>query len=612
MQILIKKVQNNKKLKFSVFFTNDLIINFFASYLSLVLRYEEFVINFEKFIISSVLAFACYFPLIIFFKIYFQLHRYFNFNTIRFYIKIFIYYCFFLFISVILINYIIVIPRSFPIINTFIFFFLIIVNRYLITKIIKDKNQILEIKNTLIFGHQKKIIKLINNLSINYNVKSIILKDEIDSLKIINGISTYNEDSFLNELNKKKIITVILALDKNDDFNIKKYIKILYKKNINLLSLDSNNNIINLSQEIDIGSLLFREEAISDINLDYKEKSILITGGAGSIGSELSKQILKLNPHKLIIIDMSEYNLFNLSKHLQKIKDEYILDTKVILKLCDISNIKEIKFILDGAKIDFVFHTAAYKHVPIIEDNLFAALNNNFFSTYDFANLISELSIKNFILVSSDKAVRPSNIMGATKRLAELAVLYFNEKNINTKFSIVRFGNVLESSGSVIPEFKEQILKGGPITVTHENITRYFMSIEEAVILVMKSSQIAKGGEIFLLDMGNPIKIIDLAKKMVKLYGKSIKDIHNPLGEIEIKIIGLRPGEKLYEELLIEDNSIKTSHKLIYESIEKKPDIDYFEKIYKDLISYSVEKNIIKIKNTLSDNIIGYKNEIKN
>ncbi len=610
MQNIIKKIQRNKKIKFTLFFINDFIIILLASYISLVLRYEKLVISFDQYIVASSLAFISFFPLIIFFKIYYQLQRYFNFNTIRFYLKIFLFYFLFLLTLVLLINFFILIPRSFGIINTFIFFLLIISNRYLITKIIKDKNQNLEIKNTLIFGVQKKVIKLISNLPFMYKVKSIVLKDSIDNLKNINGISTYNEFEFLNELNTKKINSVILSLNNIDQFDIKKYIKILYDKNISLLNYDNNNNIINLSQEIDIGSLLFREESIKDISLNFSNYSILITGGAGSIGSELSKQILKLNPKKLLVIDMSEYNLFMLSKQLNTIKRDFSLTTDIVIKLCDVSNINYLKYIVGNSIIDFVFHTAAYKHVPIVEDNLFAALTNNFFNTYKLADFISTLNVKSFTFISSDKAVRPTNIMGATKRLAELSVLYFNEKIIKTKFSIVRFGNVLESSGSVIPEFKKQILKGGPINVTHEEITRYFMSIEEAVILVMESSQISKGGEIFLLDMGKPVKIKDLAKKMVRIYGKSIKDPNNPFGDIEIKITGLRPGEKLYEELLIDDNAIKTSHNLIFKSVEKKPNYIYFENLYSNLIKYSDEKNTKKIKEILSDDMIGYKDEI--
>lgn len=610
MQNIIKKIQRNKKIKFTLFLINDLIIILFASYISLVLRYEKLVISFDQYIVASFLAFISFFPLIIFFKIYYQLQRYFNFNTIRFYLKIFLFYCLFLSTSVLLINFFILIPRSFGIINTFIFFLLIILNRYLITKIIKDKNQNLEIKNTLIFGVQKKVIKLISNLPFMYKVKSIVLKDSLDNLKNINGISTYSEFEFINELNSKNINSVILSLNNIDQFDMKKYIKILYDKNISLLNYDRNNNIINLSQEIDIGSLLFREESIKDISLNFSNYSILITGGAGSIGSELSKQILKLNPKKLLVIDMSEYNLFMLSKQLNTIKKDFSLNTDIVIKLCDISNINYLKYIVGNSIIDFVFHTAAYKHVPIVEDNLFAALTNNFFNTYKLVDFISTLNVKSFTFISSDKAVRPTNIMGATKRLAELSVLYFNEKIIKTKFSIVRFGNVLESSGSVIPEFKKQILKGGPINVTHEEITRYFMSIEEAVILVMESSQISKGGEIFLLDMGKPVKIKDLAKKMVRLYGKSIKDTNNPLGDIEIKITGLRPGEKLYEELLIDDNAVKTSHKLIFKSVEKKPNHIYFENLYSNLIKYSDEKNTKKIKEILSDDMIGYKDEI--
>ncbi len=608
MQNIIEIIQKNKNLKFFLFFTNDFIINMFATYFSLILRYEKFDIDFKLFLITIILAFLCYFPLIIFFKIYYQLHRYFNFNTIRFYLKIFFYYCFLLFFLVLIANYILVIPRSFPIINTFIFFFLIIINRFLITIFIKSKNEELVPKNTLIYGVQKKVIKLISNLSFNYNVKSIILRHSNENLKIINGINTFNEDRLVNELNSKKINSIILAVDKIDDFDLKKYIKPLYEDNISLLYFDSNNNIINLSQEIHIGSLLFRSEAVNDINLTFKNKIILITGGGGSIGTELSKQILKLDPKEIIIIDISEFNLFNLKKDLDNICLEYNLQTKIIIKLCDVSNINDTEYIINDKKIDYVYHAAAYKHVPIVEDNVFTALKNNFYATFEFAKLCNKLNVKNFTLVSSDKAVRPTNIMGVTKRLAEMSIIYLSLKSSTTNYSIVRFGNVLESSGSVIPEFKKQILKGGPITLTHMDITRYFMSIEEAVLLVMKSSQISKGGEIFLLDMGSPIKIIDLARKMIRLFGKSIKDQNNPFGDIEFKVIGLRPGEKLYEELLIDDNSVKTSHRLIFKSLEKSFTIEYFDSLYKNISDSFEAKNMKNFKKIIKDELIGYDN----
>jgi len=255
-----------------------------------------------------------------------------------------------------------------------------------------------------------------------------------------------------------------------------------------------------------------------------------------------------------------------------------------------------------------IYHAAAYKHVPIVEENLIEGLKNNLFGTYDLAKLALENNILNFVFISTDKAVRPTNIMGATKRLAELSLQSFHEKNIalsegksKTKFSIVRFGNVLDSSGSVIPKFRDQIKNGGPITLTHIDITRYFMTITEAAQLVIQAGAMAKGGDVFVLDMGNPIRIYDLALKMIELSGLSVKTASNVKGDIEIKITGLRPGEKLYEELLLSKNPIKTKHPKIFRSNE--PFILYSE----------LEKEISSLKNLIErNNLEEILNKLKN
>jgi FlaA1/EpsC-like NDP-sugar epimerase len=302
---------------------------------------------------------------------------------------------------------------------------------------------------------------------------------------------------------------------------------------------------------IDSNDLLGRDV----VNLDnrgiqklIKDQSVMVTGAAGSIGSELCRQILRFKPKLIICFDISESALYQLEQSLNKTK------THLIHLIGDVKNKKRIDYILSNYKPSLVFHAAAYKHVPMMEDkNIVEAFNNNVIGTFVLAKACQKAKVDKFVFISTDKAVNPTNIMGASKRLAEM-VCQSLQKRKPTKFIIVRFGNVLGSSGSVIPKFQEQIKKGGPVTVTHPKITRYFMSIPEATQLVLQAGFMGDGGEIFVLDMGEPVKIIDLAKNMIKLSGFQID-------EIKIKFTGLRPGEKLYEELLADNElSLPTNH----------------------------------------------------
>ena len=273
--------------------------------------------------------------------------------------------------------------------------------------------------------------------------------------------------------------------------------------------------------------------------------------------------------------------------------------------LINFNNKNDIKKILTHNKVDIIFHAAAFKHVPLIEINPFSAIKNNFLDTYEFMKLIAQYNVPNFCLISSDKAVRPTNIMGASKRLSELALTYLdNLKSHKTVFCSVRFGNVINSSGSVKPLFQYQIENNLPLTLTHKKIIRYFMTIEEAANLVLNTTKISKGGEIFLLDMGKPIKLYDLAKFMIQFSGKTIKK--NGYGDVDIKIIGLREGEKLYEELLIDEKSLESSVKYIYQSLESKISNKNFQEIYSNILNSYKSNNIKSLKKTLVRKFINY------
>ena len=381
----------------------------------------------------------------------------------------------------------------------------------------------------------------------------------INDIKILGGINLLKEyvDRFLI---KEIILTVPLSSrdDRKD--------ALLHASNLNLKvlitpsvdELVSGKLTISRLRSIDVIDILGREIinlSKSKIKQDIDNRTILLTGAGGSIGSELCRQIIQFKPKTIVCLDISEFALYKLEESLSKNKNN---KTNFIFLLGDIKNSNLINRILKKYKPSFVYHTAAYKHVPILEnDNISEVFSNNALGTYLIASACKKNNVDKFILVSTDKAVNPTNIMGATKRLAEMICEGLQEKK-GTNFVIVRFGNVLDSSGSVIPKFRDQITEGGPITVTHPDITRFFMSIPEAAQLVIQSSIMGEGGEIFVLDMGDPVRIIDLAKSMIKLSGLTEEDI-------KIKFVGLRPGEKLYEEILVEgENILPTRHKKIF------------------------------------------------
>ncbi len=338
-------------------------------------------------------------------------------------------------------------------------------------------------------------------------------------------------------------------------------------------------------QEVDIADLLGRDAVPARENLlehCIKGQTVLVTGAGGSIGSELCRQILLLGPTKLLLLDHSEFNLYSIVSELEQRSSRESLSVKLLPILGSVRNHPKLLAIMKAWKVDTVYHAAAYKHVPMVEHNIAEGVINNVVGTLNTAQAALQAGVSNFVLISTDKAVRPTNVMGSTKRLAELIlqalsretapVIFGDKANVyqvnKTRFTMVRFGNVLGSSGSVIPLFHKQIQTGGPLTVTHPKITRYFMTIPEAAQLVIQAGSMGHGGDVFVLDMGEPVKIIELAEKMIHLSGLSIRSEKNPQGDISIEFTGLRPGEKLYEELLIGDNVVATEHPMIMSATE--------------------------------------------
>ena len=325
---------------------------------------------------------------------------------------------------------------------------------------------------------------------------------------------------------------------------------------------------IDALRPIAIEDLLGRESVPPNPDLlgpGIRDCVVCVTGAGGSIGSELCRQILSLQPSILILIERSEPALYAIE---QELKRQLTFNVDFVVVLGDAGDPELLKRLFSSFRVNLIFHAAAYKHVPLVEANPLAGLKNNVLQTGALCREAQAAGVDRFVLISTDKAVRPTNIMGASKRLAEIVVQAFAKQSNKTRFSMVRFGNVLGSSGSVVPLFRNQIKLGGPITLTHPDIIRYFMTIPEAAQLVLQSSVLAKGGDVFLLDMGEPIRIKDLAEQMVRLSGLSVRNLDNPSGDIEIHCTGLRPGEKLYEELLIDAKAEPTPHALIFRAQE--------------------------------------------
>ena len=378
-------------------------------------------------------------------------------------------------------------------------------------------------------------------------------------------------------------------------------------------------------QEVDIADLLGRDAVPPRRDLFERcisGQSVMVTGAGGSIGSELCRQILGNSPALLILLDHSEFNLYSIHAELSaRVKRESLV-VRLVPVLGSIRNSARMADLMRIWAVDTVYHAAAYKHVPMVEHNVAEGFLNNVLGTLNTAQASIRSGVKNFVLISTDKAVRPTNVMGSTKRLAEMvlqalsceaAPLLFSEDSVaqirKTRFTMVRFGNVLGSSGSVIPLFHEQIRRGGPVTVTHPNITRYFMTIPEAAQLVIQAGAMGQGGDVFVLDMGQPVKIAELAEKMIHLSGLSVRSESNPHGDIAIEFTGLRPGEKLYEELLIGDNVSPTEHPMIMRANEEHLPWEQFKERLGELLAAVESDDYERVRQLLRETVNGYKPE---
>ena len=414
----------------------------------------------------------------------------------------------------------------------------------------------------------------------NHKIVSFVDDNPLYWTRSINGIPiqpSQRLDTLRSEIDQALLAIPSLTRTKRrrivDDLNERR-IPVLQVPSVN--DLTSGRARIDELRSVAIEDLLGRDPMSADIESLrslIKSSVVCVTGAGGSIGSELCRQILQLHPSRLILVERSEPSLYSIERELLPLTPEGV-DLKVFLGSS--TNYHLMEKIFSEFSVDLVLHSSAYKHVPLVESNPLAGLTNNVVSTRIVCQAAAHVGVRKVILISTDKAVRPTNVMGASKRLAELVVQAWAQDSSSTIFSMVRFGNVLGSTGSVVPLFRRQILQGGPITLTHPEIIRYFMTIPEAAQLVLQASVYANGGEVFLLDMGDPVRIKDLAKQMIRLSGLSIRDSFNPTGDIEIVCTGLRPGEKLYEELLIDAESVQTDHPLIFKAVETAVDSNIF------------------------------------
>ena len=471
-------------------------------------------------------------------------------------------------------------------------------------------------KNVLVYGAGSAGIQLATALTYSQELNPIAFIDDEPTLTNhqIMGLKVYSSNNLGELVASMKIEEVLLAMPsasrerRNEIINNLESYPVLVRTVPGVSELAQGKLKINDLNVVSINDLLGRDPVPPNQNYlraDITNKVVMITGAGGSIGSELCRQIIQLQPKKIVLFEQNEFSLYTIDQEL--IQKNLKIDIAPILG--SVLDSKQVERVCKTFSVQTIYHAAAYKHVPMIELNNFSGIENNIFGTLSCAEAAVLSNVETFVLISTDKAVRPTNIMGATKRFSEMILQALSKKYNDkaTNFSMVRFGNVLDSSGSVIPLFNKQIKEGGPVTVTDPAIIRYFMTIPEAAQLVIQAGAMSKGGDVFVLDMGEPVKILYLAKKMIHLSGLNIKDSNNPNGDIEILFTGLRPGEKLYEELLIGDSVLETEHQLILRSNEEMLPWSDLKLILNKLKTSVDKQNLEGARQALIEAVPGYK-----
>ncbi len=465
------------------------------------------------------------------------------------------------------------VPRSVPVLYGAFAFLLVAGTRFAVRSIVRQPGRSSK-EAVLIVGAGPKGMQLASALAqgVEFRPVGFVSLVESNHKSLIGNLPVFSIAHIEKAVRKQDASRVLLALEDSAPVNRKQLMQVLERLSVPVQTVPSMSELvagqarINDIRDLEIEDLLGRDPVRPDaaaVTQSLFGKSVLVTGAGGSIGSELCRQILKHRPKTLVLFEQSEFSLYSIERELRTINQIEGLNVSLHAVLGNVVHRRRCETVMRSFGVQAVYHAAAYKHVPLVEHNVIEGVQNNVFGTWHAAEAAVAAGVERFVLISTDKAVRPTNVMGASKRLAELVLQGLAQHQSKTVFSMVRFGNVLGSSGSVVPLFRDQIRDGGPVTVTHKDIIRYFMTIPEASQLVLQAGSMGKGGEVFVLDMGEPVKIADLARKMIHLMGLAEKNDENPSGDIEIVYSGLRPGEKLFEELLIGDDPQGTEHSRI-------------------------------------------------
>jgi FlaA1/EpsC-like NDP-sugar epimerase len=487
--------------------------------------------------------------------------------------------------------------------------------RFWLGGLYRNQLRMVALPRVLIYGAGNAGRQLAAAMANSHEMRVVGFLDDDDRLHghVLNGLSIYGPADLPGLVTSLQVSTVLLAIPSVSRHRRNEMIAQMLSAHVQVRTLPAVSELaqgmVSTSdlRELDIDDLLGREPVVPNhilLGRNITDKVVLVTGAGGSIGSELCRQVLSVHPKTLVLIDQSEFALYEIQQELQeRIEDSNTLLVPVLASVRDAQRLDEI---YSDWKPDTVYHAAAYKHVPLVEHNPIEGIRNNTLGTLTAAQVAAKHRVSDFVLISTDKAVRPTNIMGASKRLAEMTLQALASTSPDTRFSMVRFGNVLGSSGSVVPKFRRQIRDGGPITLTHPDITRYFMTIPEAAQLVIQAGAMAKGGDVFVLDMGDPVKIMDLATRMIELSGLCVRDEANPEGDIDIEITGLRSGEKLFEELLIGNNPRPTSHPRIMKAHEEFLAWQTLEVKLRQLEALLEQRDVEGTKDLLTELVSGY------
>jgi FlaA1/EpsC-like NDP-sugar epimerase len=600
----------------------DMALCVLCTWIAFILRLEEIILLKDFSFYSALISIVIAIPIFWLFGLYRTVFRH-NSLSIIFTILVSSFVYGLLYFLVVGIYSIQNVPRSIGILQPMILFFAITSSRLGIKYIFNNNynhKKFINKKNVIIYGAGDAGRQLAIALENSPEFKIVGFLDDDQQLhrQVLLGKTVYSLLQLEKLVQTKGISLVFLALPTIGRSKRNQIIEKLNQYNLNVKTLPSISEIVDGKitisdiKDLNINDLLNRDEVKANIKLlneNINSKVVLVTGAGGSIGSELCRQIIRLKPNKLILLELNEFSLYKICEELSNINK----NLKIVSLLINVQDQKKLETIFETFKVDTIYHAAAYKHVPLVEENVCEGIKNNVFSTLAVAKASVIKKVSNLVLISSDKAVRPTNIMGASKRLSELCMqaIYNHNKDISTHFSIVRFGNVLESSGSVIPKFKKQIKEGGPVTLTHKDVTRYFMTVTEAAQLVIQAGAMGKYSEVFVLDMGENVKIRDLVYKMIKLSGFTVKDSKNLNGDIEVKITGLRPGEKLYEELLIGDNPEKTYHEKIQKAQDTFIPFDQLKIDLDNLFTLLEDNKVTEVKNMLVKLVPSYKTNSK-